>query len=107
MEPEPGMSRVPPNPAHLALLIPAPDVMYTIGHSVAEDMPRLRAHILVARGEDDLVCGQLGAVGEAHAPGQDLGDVDALLDLDSTLCNKTRHAHVDVVTAAALEVLAE
>ena len=106
-EPEARVARLAPHGAQLALRVEPPDVLDAVRERVAKDGARLRAHVLVARREDDLVRRQLGAVGEPDRVRQHLGDLLALLDFDLAVDDELRGPDVDVVAPAALEVLHE
>ena len=94
-----------PDRAHLALVIQTPHIADTVGDGIAKDQPRLRAHVLVSGREDDLVRVQHGAVRELQARRQDLADFLALLHLNLTVDDQLASANIDVVPAAALQVL--
>lgn len=107
MEPEARVAAVLPYRAPLALFVETPDILDTIAEFIAVHVARLAAHVQVPRGKDNLVRLQGGAVGELQPVGENLGDLLALLDLDLAVGDELRRADVNVVAAAALEVLEE
>lgn len=97
MIPESRVPRVSPERAELARLVEAPNVPQPICHLVAENDARLRAHVLVARREDDLVGFEFRSIGKLEAVGEDLSDFLALLDFDFAVDDELGGADVDVV----------
>ena len=93
--------------AQLALLIKTPNIAQLRLQFFAKDLTSLCPHIQVAGCKYDLVGGEFGAVGEAYALREDFGDLAALLDADGAGGDEGGGADVDIVAAAALEVLYE
>lgn len=106
-KPEARVAAPSPDRPHFALLVKAPDTAHPIGNFVAQDLPRLRPHILVSRREDNLIRLQLRSVGELQSMRQHLRDLLALLDLDLAVDDQLAGPNVNVVAASALEVLEE
>jgi len=90
-----------------AFLIKTPNISQLCLQFFAKDLSSLCPHIQVARCEYDLVGFEFRSVVEAHTVGEDFGDFAALLDPDGAQGDERGGADVDVVTAAALEVLDE
>lgn len=101
------MAGLPPYRAHFAFRVITPDVADTVGYFITEDLSRLRPHVLVPSGEDDLVRFEFRAICKADAVWEDLIDFLALLHFDLSVDDQLRTADVDVVASAALEVFHE
>lgn len=86
-EPETRMSSLAPHGSDLALFIESPNILDLVGQLVTKDVSSLRSHVLVAGGEDDLVCWKFGTICEFQAVGLDFCDFLALLDLDFAVDN--------------------
>jgi len=89
------------------LFIETPNIPQLSLQFLAKDLSSLCPHVQVASCEDDFIGFELRAVVEAHAVGEDFGDFAALLDADGAGGDERGGADVDVVAAAALEVLYE
>ena len=67
----------------------------------------MKTHLLAPGGKDNLVSFQAGAVGKRKAMRCDLSDLLIMLDLDLAIRNHLRGSEIDVVAAAALQILDE
>ena len=77
-------NHAPPNRPQFTLFVKPPHILDLVREAVTENRASRSAHILVAGCEDELVSGEIGAVGEAHAMWGNFSDFLPLLDTDGT-----------------------
>ena len=107
MKPETRVTATSPHRPSLALFVKPPHSLHFSRDFLAEDRLGRRLHVLVPRSADDLVGVELDAVVQLHAVREGLLYAGAVVGLDLPVDDELRRADVDVVAAAALEVLHE
>ena len=106
-EPKPRMTAPTPHSPRLALVIEPPHIRHPIRQAIPKDLPRRLPHVLIPRRENNLIGFQLRVIRQDQAVGFDALDRVPMFDLDLSVGDELRGADVEVVAAAAAEVLHE